>query len=78
MIRYAGATPMRLNTKSMFARLVNPLKRIETAIVGFVRHRVEVRRRRLELEEEFYRNLKKHYSASNMPIMWEDDWRMQR
>jgi len=69
---------MHSSDKGMVARVIHALKRIETAIVGFVRRRAAERRRRIEYEEEFYRNLKKHYAANNMPIMWEDDWRMQR
>jgi hypothetical protein len=69
---------MHSNNKGMVARLIHALKRIETAIIGFVRRRAAERRRRIELEEKFYRELKKHYAANNMPIMWEDDWGMQR
>jgi hypothetical protein len=69
---------MRSSDHGVVARLIHALKRIGIAIVGFVRRRAAERRRRIEYEEEFYRNLKKHYAANNIPIMWEDDWRMQR
>ncbi len=71
---------MRSNNKGLVVRLGLALKKTETAILAFVRRRAAERRRRRALEEEFYRNLKKNYAANNMnaPIMWDDDWRMQR
>jgi hypothetical protein len=65
-------------TKSLVANLVKGFKRTGAAIVGFMQRQAEERRRRRALEEEFYTKLKKQYSAQKMPIMWEDDWRMQR
>ena len=65
-------------TKSLIASLVKGFQRTSAAIVSFMRRRAEERRRRRTLEEKFYSDLKKQYSAQNMPIMWDDDWRMQR
>ena len=70
---------MRSN-KSVVARLIHALTRIETAIVEFPHRRAIARRRRRELEDEFYRDLKKYYADNKLPtpIMWDDDLRMQR
>jgi hypothetical protein len=65
-------------TKGLVANLVKRFKWTGAAIASFVRRQAEERRRRRALEEEFYTKLKKQYSAQKMPIIWEDDWRMQR
>jgi hypothetical protein len=65
-------------TKSLIASLVKGFKRTGAAIVRFMRRQAEERHRRRALEDKFYSDLKKQYSAQNMPILWDDDWRMQR
>jgi hypothetical protein len=65
-------------TKSLIAGLIKGLKRTGAAIVRFMRRQAEERHRRRALEDKFYSDLKKQYSAEKMPIIWEDDWRLQR
>jgi hypothetical protein len=69
---------MRSTIKSVAANFVKPFKSAAVAIVSFLRRRDAERRRRRAMEEEFYRKIRKLYREKNMPIMWEDEWRMQR
>lgn len=71
---------MRSSNKNLVARLAQTFKRIETAIVEFARRRAAERRHRRELEAQFYRDLKKYYADNKLPppILWEEDFRMQR
>jgi hypothetical protein len=67
-----------MRSTSVVLNLVKAFKSTGAAIVAFMRRRAAERRRKRALEEEFYRSIRKYYRANNMPIMWEDEWRMQR
>jgi hypothetical protein len=67
-----------MRSTNVVLNIVKAFKSTGAAIVSFLRRRAAERRRRRAIEEEFYRNIRKLYREKNMPIMWEDEWRMQR
>lgn len=67
-----------MRSTSVVLNIIKAFKSTGVAIVSFPRRRAAERRRRRAIEEEFYRSIRKFYREKNMPIMWEDEWRMQR
>jgi hypothetical protein len=67
-----------MRSTNVVLSIVKAFKSTGAAIVSFLRRRAAERRRRRAIEEEFYRSIRKLYREKNMPIMWEDEWRMQR
>jgi hypothetical protein len=69
---------MGFTVKSTIAPHTGAFKRLETALLSSFNRYRDARRRRLEYEEEFYRMLNDYCLANNVPMMWEDEWRMYR
>ena len=67
---------MSFNAKITAARVVDTLAKGKALLVRYVRGLIEARRRRIEHEREFYRNLKAYCRANNLPPICEDDWKI--
>lgn len=70
-----GHTLMGISANSTFAAIVSAFAATKTKLEHRLRALVTARRRRIELEQEFYRNFKAYCDANNLPPASEDDWR---
>jgi hypothetical protein len=70
-----GATLMRIDAKTIVARFANTFAKNKALFAHYVRGLVEARKRRLEHERKFYRNLKAYCRANNLSPICEDDWK---
>lgn len=47
---------------------------LRAMLANYIRRRIELRRRRLEEEREFYHDLDEYRRAHNMPLVDPNDW----
>ena len=66
---------MRFNAETTVARIVNMLANSKALLARYIRRLVEARRRRIEHEREFYRNLRSYCLANKLSPVCADDWK---
>ena len=66
---------MSFVAKTMVASIMKTLARSKALLARYVRSLLEARRRRIEHEREFYRNLKAYCRVNNLSPICEDDWK---
>jgi hypothetical protein len=66
---------MKFNVNIAVAALVNGFTTCESALVSFVRKRIEARKRSIEREKAFYRKLGAYCRSNNLSPICEDDWK---
>ena len=59
----------------MVARAMNTLTHFQAILASTVREIVEARKRKLEQEQAFYRNLSAYCRAHDLSPICEDDWK---
>jgi hypothetical protein len=62
-------------TKIMVAHIANTLAKSARRLAAHVRSLIEARKRRIEHDRQFYRDLRAYCRANNLSPICEDDWR---
>lgn len=65
----------RSKAERMAGRVGKTAQAIRTELAAWVRHRIAVRKRRLEHEREFYRKFNAYCREHNLCPLSEDDWK---
>ena len=66
---------MAFDAETKVAHVVNTFAKSKALLTRYVRGLMEARKRRIEHEREFYRNLKAYCRANNLSPVCEDDWK---
>jgi hypothetical protein len=67
---------MSLATNKMVVRVASTIANSKTRFGRSVRDLIEARRRRIEHERKFYRELRAYCRTNNLSPICEDDWRL--
>jgi hypothetical protein len=66
---------MGFDDKILVARVVNTFAKSKALLARYVGRFIEARRRRIEHEREFYRDLRAYCRANKVPPVCQDDWK---
>jgi len=62
-------------TKNMLAHIANTMTIVSRKLALRIGRLVEARKRRIEQDDQFYRELRAYCRANNLSPVFEDDWR---
>jgi hypothetical protein len=62
-------------TKNMLAHIANSMTTVSRKLALRIGRLVEARKRRIEQDDQFYRELRAYCRANNLSPVFEDDWR---